>query len=74
MCPFTAVEHLVDAMIPPEDVAPLLEIGPEEPCLRLVRTTRLGQQTVTHVELIHPGHALRLGGRFAGAALGGGPL
>lgn len=66
--PFTDVEHLVDAIVPPEEVAALLEIGKRDPCLRLVRTTRLKERTVTHVELVHPGHAMRLGGRFAGTA------
>jgi GntR family histidine utilization transcriptional repressor len=70
--PFTDVEHLVDAIAPSVDVASLLGVGPHEPCLRLVRTTRLARRRITHVELIHPGSLFRLGGRFTAANMAGG--
>ncbi|MEO3388192.1 histidine utilization repressor [Mesorhizobium sp. CAU 1741] len=68
--PFTKVEHLVDAMAPSPDVASLLEIRGDEPCLRLVRTTWHSRRRITHVELIHPGPLFRLGGRFTAAGAG----
>lgn len=63
--PFTDVEHLVDAIRPEPEVAALLQVGEYEPCLRLVRITRLVRRLITCVELIHPGASFRLGGRFS---------
>lgn len=70
--PFTEVEHQVDAIRPAPEVARLLELAPDEPCLRLVRITWSGERRITHAELIHPGKQFRLGGRFGAAPRIGG--
>ena len=62
--PYTEVEHQVDAVRPAAETAQLLGLAEGEPCLRLVRITFTGRQRITHAELIHPGDAFRLGGRF----------
>ncbi|WP_163025959.1 UTRA domain-containing protein [Chachezhania antarctica] len=66
---FTEVEHKVDAMRPTEDMARLLEIGTDDPCLRLVRRTWSGDRVITYVQLVHPGDLYRLGGRFQGPGI-----
>jgi GntR family histidine utilization transcriptional repressor len=63
--PATEAEHVVEAISPDKTAQRLLEIGPHEPCLRLVRTTWSGAVPVTHARLTHPGSKRCLGGRFA---------
>jgi len=70
--PFTEVEHLVDAIVPTTEVFSLLGLKRHEPCLRLVRTAHLGRRRITHVKLIHPSSAFRLGGRSSATDTPGG--
>jgi GntR family histidine utilization transcriptional repressor len=58
------VEHVVDAGLPTQAEAELLEIRAEEPCLTLVRRTWTSGVAVTFARFVHPGSRYRLGCRF----------
>ena len=58
------VEHVVDAGLPTQTEADLLEIRAEEPCLTLVRRTWTSGVAVTFARFVHPGSRYRLGCRF----------
>ncbi|WP_321796122.1 histidine utilization repressor [Caballeronia sp. J97] len=62
--PAHEIEHVVDACLPTRAEARLLEIGPEEPCLALVRRTWMNGVAVTFARFVHPGSRYRLGCRF----------
>lgn len=62
--PATEVEHAIEAVAPDAVAMRLLALGPEEPCLRLTRTTWAGTLPVTRALLTHPGSRYRLAGRF----------
>ncbi|CAD6550329.1 HTH-type transcriptional repressor NagR [Paraburkholderia kirstenboschensis] len=59
------VEHIVDAGLPTQAEAGLLEIRAEEPCLTLVRRTWTSGVAVTFARFVHPGSRYRLGCRFS---------
>lgn len=63
--PLDDVEHVVDAVMPSDDEAKLLELRPSEPCLVLTRRTWTGGVPVTLVRCVHPGSRYRLGARFS---------
>jgi GntR family transcriptional regulator, histidine utilization repressor len=62
--PAHEIEHVVDACLPTRAEAALLEIGPDEPCLVLVRRTWMNDIAVTFARFVHPGSRYRLGCRF----------
>lgn len=66
--PNPSVEHLVEAVRPVADVAALLGIAADEPCLRLLRRTWASGRVVTVAALTHPGTRFRLGTRFQAMA------
>jgi GntR family histidine utilization transcriptional repressor len=62
--PAHEIEHIVDAGLPTRTEAEWLEIGPEVPCLTLVRRTWSSGVAVTFARFVHPGSRYRLGCRF----------
>lgn len=64
VAPATEVEHVIEATAPDAETARLLELGHDEPCLRLTRRTWSGALPVTQALLTHPGSRYRLAGRF----------
>ncbi|WP_136799840.1 histidine utilization repressor [Desulfosediminicola ganghwensis] len=64
LAPITAVEHVVEALIPDPWVRELLEINSAEPCLALYRTTWVGNLIATYSVFYSPGSRYTLGSRF----------
>lgn len=64
--PADEFEHVVDAILPSEADAQILEIKVSQPCLVLTRRTWSNGVPVTFVRFTHPGTRYRLGGRFSG--------
>jgi GntR family histidine utilization transcriptional repressor len=60
-----AVEHAVEAILPDRRIQKLLDLGPHEPCLLLLRRTWCADQVVTRTRLVYPGRRYRLAGRQA---------
>jgi GntR family histidine utilization transcriptional repressor len=58
------VEHVIHAVAPDERVQERLLIGPQEPCLRLLRRTWIDTRLVTFSILTHPGERYSLGSRY----------
>ncbi|SDP30959.1 histidine utilization repressor [Desulforhopalus singaporensis] len=69
--PFTAVEHVVEAMLPDPWVCDLLKINDSEPCLVLYRRTWVEETIATYSTFYHPGSRYTLQGSFKPAAPGG---
>jgi GntR family histidine utilization transcriptional repressor len=61
LAPFTAVEHIVEAMLPDPWICELLKINESEPCLVLYRKTWVENVIATQSTFYHPGsrHTLR---------------
>ena len=66
----TAVEHIVEALIPDPWIRDLLQINAAEPCLALHRKTWVGDQIATSSTFYSPGSRYTLGGKFTPTALG----
>ncbi len=64
LAPFTAVEHIVEAMLPEPWICELLEINDSEPCLVLHRKTWVGNIIATQSTFYHPGSRYTLRGKF----------
>lgn len=64
IAPVTAVEHLVEALIPDPWVRDLLEINAAEPCLSLRRKTWVNEKIATSSTFYMPGSRYSLGGKF----------
>ena len=64
VAPIQEVEHIVEAIMPPPQVARFLEMQPGEPCLVVSRRTWTGDRVASGARLYHPGSTYRLGGRF----------
>jgi len=62
--PVSAVEHIIEALLPDGMIQRLLAIGPGEPCLMLHRQTWSGERVATHSRYIFPGTRHRIGARF----------
>lgn len=58
------VEHVIHAVTPDERAQERLLIGPQEPCLRLLRRTWIDTRLVTFSILTHPGERYSLGSRY----------
>ncbi len=71
IAPVTAIEHIVEALIPEPWIRDLLRINAAEPCLALHRKTWVGSRIVTTSTFYSPGSRYSLGGRFAPASPGG---
>ena len=62
--PPSEVEHIVHAVGADARVQALLEVGPEEHCLLVLRRTWTGQGPATRSVLTHPGSRYSLGSRY----------
>lgn len=62
--PVTAVEHIVEALIPDAWIRKLLQINSSEPCLSLQRKTWASDLIATHSIFYYPGSRYSLGGTF----------
>ncbi len=64
LAPVSAVEHIVEALIPDPWIRDLLEINASEPCLALHRKTWVGGKVATSSTFYSPGSRYTLGGKF----------
>jgi GntR family histidine utilization transcriptional repressor len=64
IAPVSAVEHIVEALIPEPWIRDLLEINGSEPCLALHRKTWVGDKVATSSTFYSPGSRYTLGGKF----------
>ena len=62
--PLREVEHAVQAVHAPADIAVQLAMPTNVPCLLVVRRTWSGDRLATLSHLYHPGNSFRLTGRF----------
>ncbi|WDP89185.1 MAG: histidine utilization repressor [Desulfobacter sp.] len=62
--PVQEAEHEIEAMCPNGEIATLLEIEPDTPCLCLTRRTWSFDRVATYSRLISPGSRYALKGRF----------
>lgn len=58
------VEHIIEAILPDQQIQELLEIEAHEPCLLLNRTTWSQSVVATCNRLYYPGSRFRMGSRF----------
>jgi len=64
VAPLSEVEHTVQAVHAPADIAVHLAMTKDAPCLLVVRRTWTRERMVTVSHLYHPGSTFRLTGRF----------
>ena len=64
VAPFSEGEHVVEALMPSEDIAGILDMPAGEPCLVIRRRTWSRGSAVTFVRLWFPAGRYRLAGRF----------
>ncbi|WP_445376576.1 UTRA domain-containing protein [Niveispirillum fermenti] len=62
VAPYEQMDHSLRAALPPPDIAGLLALPPQSPCLHLTRRTRLGGQVSTVAEFWMPGDQIILTG------------
>lgn len=58
--PITRFEHTIEAVAPDAEVQKLLQLPPQEPCLRLFRRTWSGEPTISCTWLTHPGRLYKM--------------
>lgn len=64
VAPLTEADHVVEAVLPSEIEAELLNIDKSQPCLKVCRRTFSAKGIVNFAILLHPGSRYRLGGHF----------
>lgn len=64
VAPLTEADHIVEAIVPPANVAQALAIELTQPCLKVSRRTYSSKGIVSYAQLFHPGHRYRLGGHL----------
>lgn len=64
LAPISAVEHIIEALIPDIWVRDLLQINSAEPCLALYRKTWVGREIATRSVFYYPGSRYTLGSTF----------
>jgi GntR family histidine utilization transcriptional repressor len=72
--PLTAVEHVIEAVLPDVAARKLLRIDSKTPCLVLHRTTWSEERVATRSRFFYPGPRYRLAGRFTTDGNGRRPL
>ena len=70
IAPVTAIEHVVEALIPEPWIRDLLQINGSEPCLALHRKTWAGTRIATSSTFYSPGSRYSYGGKFTPLAPG----
>ena len=58
--PVTDVENSVEAMLPSDEEAALLEMSPSDACLLVVRRTWSGELLISYTQLLQPGKRYKL--------------
>jgi GntR family histidine utilization transcriptional repressor len=71
LAPVSAVQHVVEALIPDSWIRELLKINASEPCLALYRKTWVDDKIATHSSFYYPGSRYTLGGKFFPSSTGG---
>lgn len=61
VAPIQQVEHFVEAVMPGAQIARMLNMAPNEPCLLISRRTWAKGKTASGARLYHPGSTYRLG-------------
>ncbi|MBN7795983.1 histidine utilization repressor [Parahaliea mediterranea] len=61
VAPLTEADQTVEAVLPSPAQAEALDIGPDQPCLKITRRTFSHRGVVSLAELVHPGDRYRLG-------------
>jgi GntR family histidine utilization transcriptional repressor len=74
IAPLTAVEHVIEAVLPDITTRKLLRIDGKTPCLVLHRTTWSEERVATRSRFFYPGPRYRLAGRFTTDGNGRRPL
>lgn len=64
VAPLTQADHSVEAILPNDDLAHILDIPSVQPCLKLSRRTYSNKGIVSYARLYHPGHRYRIGGHL----------
>lgn len=62
-CPISALEHVVEAVLPIDTVAGWLDISTSCPCLRMIRRTWSGRDLISYTRLTYPGDRYKLRSR-----------
>ncbi|RUO36957.1 histidine utilization repressor [Aliidiomarina shirensis] len=62
--PLTEASHLIEAVLPSEQLMQWLELDEPEPCLQIQRRTSGREGVVSQATLTHPGSRFRLGGHM----------
>jgi len=65
VAPLTEAEHIIEAIMPDDNLTTQLQLAPNEPCLEIKRRTFSSKGVVSFARLIHPSSRFRLGGRFS---------
>jgi len=63
--PLSEVEHIVEAIMPDEEIRELLGMELNRPCLQIRRRTWTSNLVASVVRLTHPGDTYRIGTRFS---------
>jgi GntR family histidine utilization transcriptional repressor len=64
VAPVSAIEHVVEALIPEPWIRKLLQVNGSEPCLALRRKTWVDEQVATFSVFYYPGSRYTLGSKF----------
>ncbi len=70
IAPISAVEHVVEALIPDVWIRELLQVNSAEPCLALYRKTWVEEFAATNSTFYYPGSRYTLGSRFIPGSAG----
>ncbi|MCP8686091.1 histidine utilization repressor [Marinobacterium sedimentorum] len=60
MCPISSIEHIVEAVLPSEQVQELLDIDANTPCIQVNRRTWSDNRLISFASLTHPGTRYKL--------------
>ncbi|MBU2512656.1 histidine utilization repressor [bacterium] len=64
VAPIDEVEHVIETLLPDEQMIRLLKIAQDDPCLILNRTTWINGKIASQNRFVYPGSRYSLGGRF----------
>ncbi|TDF41442.1 histidine utilization repressor [Alteromonadaceae bacterium M269] len=64
VAPLTEADHMVEAILIENAIADILDISPEQPCLKISRRTFSAKGIISYAQLYHPGNRYRIGGHL----------
>jgi GntR family histidine utilization transcriptional repressor len=64
VAPLTQADHSVEAILPNQGLANILDIEITQPCLKINRRTYSSKGIVSYARLYHPGNRYRIGGHL----------